>query len=284
MIHQGNIPKPLRWPGGQRLSASWIIRHFPQHYRYVEPYFGGGAVLFKKKADGVSEYVNDVNGELTNFWHVLATPKLFDRFVRIVQAIPLGRPVWEWAKEHEGAEDRVARAVVYFVKVRQSRGGEGRDYVTQTRRVRRGMNEQVASWLGAVEGLPEVHRRMIRVEIWQKDGGKALECLKAFNTSETLHYLDPPFLGETRVAKKIYGEFEMSPKDHEELLTWLGERCRAKFALSGYPNPMYAAAAEAYGWRVRTTEVGCSASSAKEKPTRTAALWMNYDPPTGDKA
>jgi len=35
----------------------------PPHLHYMEPYFGGGAVLFAKQYEGVSEVVNDLNAK-----------------------------------------------------------------------------------------------------------------------------------------------------------------------------------------------------------------------------
>ena len=56
----------------------------PPQLHYVEPYFGGGAVLLEKDPldksrywgskgweQGVSEVVNDISLELTNFWRAL---------------------------------------------------------------------------------------------------------------------------------------------------------------------------------------------------------------------
>ena len=50
----------------------------PPHLHYVEPFFGGGAVLLARDPEddglwlfphkGVSEVVNDINGQLINFW------------------------------------------------------------------------------------------------------------------------------------------------------------------------------------------------------------------------
>ena len=82
----------------------------PRHLHYVEPYFGGGAVLLARDPNdqslwqpshkGVSEVVNDINGRLVNFWRVLQNEEAFQRFVRMAQAIPLARPEWEAAHAH----------------------------------------------------------------------------------------------------------------------------------------------------------------------------------------
>jgi hypothetical protein len=76
--------KPLKWHGGKHYLARQIIDLMPPHTHYVEPFFGGGSVLFAKPFDGVSEVVNDLDGELTNFWQVLRSPELFERFYRVV--------------------------------------------------------------------------------------------------------------------------------------------------------------------------------------------------------
>ena len=62
---------PLKWHGGKQYLADKIISLMPPHIHYVEPYFGGGAVLFRKDGTGSSEVVNDLNKELSTFWKVL---------------------------------------------------------------------------------------------------------------------------------------------------------------------------------------------------------------------
>jgi len=39
----------LKYPGGKWRIADWIISHFPSHKVYLEPFFGSGAVFFKKE-------------------------------------------------------------------------------------------------------------------------------------------------------------------------------------------------------------------------------------------
>ncbi len=40
--------RPLKWYGGKHYLAKQIIELMPPHLHYVEPYFGGGAVLFAR--------------------------------------------------------------------------------------------------------------------------------------------------------------------------------------------------------------------------------------------
>jgi hypothetical protein len=69
------IPMPLKTHGGKGAHrgnlARWIVGLMPKHLHYVEPFPGGLSVLLAKNPEGVSEVVNDLDGGLTNFWHVL---------------------------------------------------------------------------------------------------------------------------------------------------------------------------------------------------------------------
>lgn len=62
----------LKWVGGKRQLMSTIVEHFPkniQSLNYIEPFIGGGAVLFHlqpKKA-----IINDFNIELINTYEVI---------------------------------------------------------------------------------------------------------------------------------------------------------------------------------------------------------------------
>jgi DNA adenine methylase len=46
----------IKYPGAKWSIADWIIERLPPHARYVEPYFGSGAVLFNKAPAPYEEY------------------------------------------------------------------------------------------------------------------------------------------------------------------------------------------------------------------------------------
>lgn len=274
-----SVSQPLKWHGGKGAFngklAKWIISLMPPHVHYVEPYFGGGSVLLHKEPEGVSEVINDVHGKLTNFWKVLQDDFMFERFQRIVQATPFSElEFWEASRgEHRELilDTMVAEAVRFFAINRQSRQGLMKDFATLSKtRTRRGMNEQVSSWLTAVEGLPEVHDRLKRVVILNSN---AIDVIRREDTPVTCFYLDPPYLHETRTSSRDY-EREMSKEDHELLLLELG-KLSGVFLLSGYRSEMYDDAAELYGWRRHDFEIVNNASGKSRKDVKTECIWTN---------
>jgi DNA adenine methylase len=255
----------------------------------VEPFFGGGSVLLQKSSEGVSEVVNDVHLELTNFWRVLQNEVAFAEFISFVERIPFSQIEWERAKRRverrvatwdatfagdpnrvDDEPPNVARAVDFFVVARQSRAGKMDSFATMSRnRTRRSMNEQAASWIGAVEGLPAVAERLRRVVIFCKDAAK---LIKSEDGPNTLFYLDPPYLHETRITTADY-DFEMSVAQHERLLDILVS-CEGKVLLSGYPSELYTR--RLADWRIVDVAIDNKASSAKSKPRMIERIWMNY--------
>lgn len=264
---------PLKWHGGKHYLADRIIQLMPPHTHYVEPYFGGGQVLFRKSPEGVSEVVNDLNEGLIRFWSVLRSRP--QDLIQKLQMTPFSEAFWESAANPSShRSDALMDAVNFFVRYRQSRQGLGKDFATLSRnRTRRGMNEQVSSWLSAIEGLPEAHQRLQRVVILNRP---ALEVIRTQDGPNTLFYLDPPYLHETRVTTSDY-EFEMTKADHEELLEVLSGIC-GRFILSGYDNAVYAYVKRREGWHREDIQIDNKASGKKSKDVKIESLWMNFEP------
>jgi len=256
---------------------------FPPHIHYVEPYAGGLAVLFAKPVkwiEGHSEVVNDLNSGLTNFWSCLRDPDSYNEFKRLCDLTALDETVFSLPEKFEddssvgyfSGDSSVTEAWRFFVRFRQSRQGLGKDFATLSRnRTRRGMNEQVSSWLSAVEGLRDAHERLRRVVVLNRD---AIDVIKSQDGPNTLIYADPPYKHETRVTTSDYA-FEMTDSEHSDLLVALGG-VEGKFILSGYRSDLYLDAEREYGWKRHEIQIDNKASSSKLKEIKTECLWSNY--------
>lgn len=248
----------------------------PAYIHDVETHGGGAKYTFMKPWDlieGRSEILNDLDGELTNFYTVLQYKPWFEEFLERIILTPFSKPLWENAAENYKKGCPINRAVLFFIKYRQSRMGLGKDFATMTRnRVRRGMNEQVSSWLSAIEGLPEAHKRFQRVVITNED---ATGLVKREDGHNTLFYSDLPYLPSTRQSVGQYGEFEMTEKQHADYLELLGS-LKGKFILSGYPSELYEGFEKRFGWNRREILIDNKSSSAKKKEKKTECLWYNF--------
>lgn len=277
--------QPLKWWGGKHYLAKRIIALMPRHLHYVEPYAGGLAVLLEKDPldkslywgdegyeQGFSEVVNDLHRELTNFWRVLQGADTFVAFQRRIEATPFSQVEWEEAaaRQQPSGELEVEAAVAFFIRCRQSRAGDCKNFATLSRnRTRRHMSEQASAWWTCVEGLPAVSARLRRVVILNQP---AVDVIRQEDGPRTLFYLDPPYLHETRASPGAY-QHEMTAAEHQELLAVL-KACTGKVMLSGYPNALYDG--ELAGWRRQDFLIDNKAAGGKAKRKMTEALWMNF--------
>lgn len=272
------LTNPLKWHGGKHNLASRIVGLMPSHIHYVEPFAGGLSVLLAKNPEGVSEVVNDLDGDLTRFWQVLQCESHFKEFLRLVQAVPFSE--WEWEEAAKQRRTRgegdwpslIDRVAYWFVAVRQSLAGRMDAFASLSRRrTRRGRNEQASAWLTAIEGLPEVHARLKRVVILNRD---ALEVIRQQDGYRTCFYLDPPYHPSTRAATEVYAH-EMTDTDHHCLLALL-RNIKGKFLLSGYRCERYDLAAKEAGWNRVDFDVANHAAGGGEKRRMVESVWVNY--------
>ena len=100
---RGERPRsPLPYYGGKGGLASKIVSLFPSHTSYAEPFFGRGAVLFRKPQSQI-ELVNDIDAEVVNFFRVLQDEPQAQRLIRIknkwkpllLHAKPPVQPKWK---------------------------------------------------------------------------------------------------------------------------------------------------------------------------------------------
>ena len=67
----GPVPSIIKWSGSKRSQASIIAAHMPKHQRYIEPFVGGGALLYLIGRPG--SVAGDIYEPLIQLWKVIQT-------------------------------------------------------------------------------------------------------------------------------------------------------------------------------------------------------------------
>ena len=62
----------IKWPGGKTSELPVIKKYLPEKYsRYVEPFFGGGAIYFAREKWAPCEIINDLNDDIINLYRIV---------------------------------------------------------------------------------------------------------------------------------------------------------------------------------------------------------------------
>jgi DNA adenine methylase len=223
------IIRPINRYGAKSALAKRIIGLLPPHDCYVEPFFGSGAVLFAKAPSKV-EIVNDLDAEVVNLFRVLRQPKRSQELQRLLKLTPYARDEHEWCRKNPQSNDPVEQARTFFVRCRQSYGGEVDGPWATTQNANR-----ASEFMSPVDQLHLISERLRRVQVEHKD---FRELLPACDRIGTVSYLDPPYIKEVRGRGNVYAH-EMTDDDHEELLRIITRFRRGGVVLSGYPSSMY---------------------------------------------
>ncbi len=106
---------PGRYHGSKHTIGPWIIGHLPgDHDTYVEPYCGMANVLMLKERSLI-EAINDLNGDVVNFFRVLRERP--EELIRAIDLTPFAFEEWQLsykpAVRGAGAGAAVLRAVVF---------------------------------------------------------------------------------------------------------------------------------------------------------------------------
>jgi DNA adenine methylase len=256
-------PSPINWFGGKSRLASRIVEHFPKHHTYCEPFGGSAAVLLAKGPSKVEVY-NDLNEELVNFFVALRDPLLFARLREAVGHTPYARAEFELSKQKSG--DPVESARRFIVRSRQSFLGKGSEWSYSVRGSQGGMASSVQRWRKGVEYLPAVHDRFQTVQIECDDW---YAVMSRYDSPDTLFFIDPPYVPETRVSGKY--RHELTQNDHREIVARVA-RIQGMAILSGYEHETYGPLERA-GWKRIDLKTRTHASDYRAR--RVESLWVS---------
>jgi DNA adenine methylase len=277
------LRSPLKLQGGKGVLRNKILQYFPPHRLYCEPFGGGASVLFGKAPSAVEVY-NDLDPRPVAVFRAMKDPVIHLALQRWLWMTPYSREMRESCRVSWKQEDELlVQAYKFMVNSRQSFGGlldrTSWGFVTNSTAV--GKAQPVNSWLEAIRKIPLVHQRLQNVLIKNQDWRKILE---AYDSPDTLFYLDPPYVQDTR--RDGWFKFEMVNRDHLELIAAIAQ-LKGRVVLSGYPHEVYNTLQDNFGWRLITRERSClsvartrktglqGTGAIKENQTRTECLWLN---------
>lgn len=261
------------WYGGKFSHLDWLLPLLPTCHHYCEPFSGSAAVLLNRAPSPVETY-NDIDGDVVTFFRVLRDHH--EDLIRAIALTPFSREEYHQAI-YDSSTDMtdVERVRRFYIKARQTRTG-----LAQTASLgrwanckdtsRSGMSGVVSRWLGGVDALDEIARRLIRVQI---ENRPAVDLIRLYDSAKTLFYCDPPYLHATRGDTKAYG-FEMDENQHREFAKTVNE-CVGMVAVSGYDHPLMAQLFPVGRW---FKSMGLNKTIHSTKGTRQEVLWTNYDP------
>jgi DNA adenine methylase len=259
------------WYGGKFSHLDWLLPLLPEATHYCEPFGGSAAVLINRQPSPVETY-NDIDREVATFFRALREHK--DKVIEAIGLTPFSREEFALAIDEPTEElSDLERARRFYIRARQVRTG-----LAQTASFgrwahclltsRAGMAGAVSRWLGAVEDLPYIAQRLLRVQI---EHDTAINVIKRYDSPETLFYCDPPYPHDSRGDAKAY-KYEMTDDQHRELAEVL-HSVQGKVALSGYHGTLMD---ELYGnWNYVEAP---SRTIHSTKQQRTEVLWINYPP------
>ena len=221
---------PISWMGSKRRLAKVILPHFPVHQCYVEPFAGSGALLFQRAEPAPAEVLNDINGDIVNFFRV--AKHHLNEFCNQFRWAISSRQIFDWLKSTppETLTD-IQRAARFFYLQKLTFGGNltGRSFGTST------SSKPHLNLVRLEECMSEVHTRLSYVNIEQLDWQK---CVERYDRPHTLFFLDPPYFQVAGYGKKfnladykalvtamstIKGKALLTINDHKEMRKVFGK-------------------------------------------------------------
>ena len=212
-----------------------ILPLVPSHDLYTEVFAGGAALLFAKKPVRVN-VINDLNGELVNFYRTIVTD--FDALRLEVLSTIHSREQHDVAwfiYRHPDYFDKIKRAWAIWTLSRLGFSGIFSNSFSFARTT--GKNYPRVQ-TAKDRFLTELKDLLEQCTIEQDD---AMKILVRYDIPTAFHFVDPPYVGSN------IGHYSVmfSEEDLRNLLDILS-RLKGKFMLTMYPNDLIQQSSERY--------------------------------------
>jgi len=218
----------LRRLGNKQAIAKEIIKYFPPHKFYVEPFFGAGGMFFNKEKAKYN-ILNDLDSDVCNLFKVIINNK--DELKVLFKMMPVHSDLLDYWKKNKETED-IKKAIRFLFISNFTLNGTGAS-----------IRHQVSSGAGGVKDFKDGFdyqientfnllydcnftnfdfRKFISKLGFQNDGRN--------DEDKTFIYCDPPYLN----TKDNYSN-SFTEQDSVDLFDCL-QASKCKFAMSEFDN------------------------------------------------
>lgn len=260
----------MRYHGSKFWVANDIIKHFPKHDTYLEPFCGGAGVLLRKPRSRV-EVANDGDGEVINVFRVMQDKAGKEELERLIRLTPFHED--EHRLSYESCDNPVEQARRTIVRSFFGFGSDGITRNSKTGFRASGFTARVTpavDWSHYPDYLESFRKRLEGVLFLNRD---AFEVIETYDGENVLMYVDPPYVHSTRYHpdnRKNY-RFEMSDTDHVRLAESLMQRV-GMVIISGYDCELYRDLYQ--GWKMVSFRAMASGDKGGAVE-RTECLWLS---------
>lgn len=251
----------VRYHGSKYRIADWVISHFPAHEEYVDVFGGAGNILLAKQRSKLEVY-NDLDSRMVGLFRVLRNTEKASELTRLLELTPYAREELNTCYSDDQCDVESARRLI--VRAYQGFGADSavRGHKTGFRSTRSKGFSPAHEWAKYPEVIKQFVNRLQGVVLENKSWE---QIIPHYDTEYALMYLDPPYLLDTRTARRGY-RHELEDRDHENLLKLI-LRSESMFVISGYDSELYNDTLT--GWTKRSIH----ARSEKNKP-RVEVIWL----------
>ncbi len=188
----------LSYIGGKSRLAKVVAARLPASRCYGEVFGGAGWVLFAREPSYV-EVLNDVNGQLVNLYRVVRDAPA--ELAEALELLPRSRALYEELREGAKGLDPITSAAAYYYLVKNAFSG------------------QLGCGFSSSKKYPGKYSMLADFKLWARRLNKVTvenldyaDCLRRYDSAETVFYLDPPYAG----TERYYGG-DFTTADHERL-------------------------------------------------------------------
>lgn len=255
-----SLNSPIKWMGGKFRLRNRIVEMLPKdHLCYVEVFGGAGWVLFAKLQSKI-EVLNDVNGELINFFRVVKDKP--DEFIHAFDYLLVSRQLFEECKRVDPTElNDIERAARFYYLIHFSFGARMQSFIISPTSVKFALKT-----LG--QEIKQTRARLLNTIIENRDFEK---LILSYDRTTTLFYCDPPYYGLTGYNTQGSGPFTV--EDHIRLRDVLA-KIQGRYLLSINDHPdirdLYK------GFNIEEVSVRYSVSRKDKSTLKKELLISNY--------